>query len=195
MAVLLTSLAWVVLGGAALVIWRRPQPVAFEVQSPPATATPRPTVTPEPLVVEVSGAVRAAGVYKLPHGSRVQNAISAAGGLAEDADAGDIHLARELVDGERVLVPARSEAKPALAGQGEPEPAGDARAGAGFPVRINTASVAELEELPGIGPKTAQAIVDYRSTHGSFASVEDILEVKGIGEVTLERIRDLITLD
>lgn len=198
LAVLFTSLVWVVLGGAALVMWRRPVPVAFEIQPPPATATPQPTATPEPLLVEVTGAVRAAGVYALPRNSRVQDAIAAAGGLAADADASTVRQARELVDGERVLVPARADPKLTPAGQGGPGSAGEARAVAGFPrfpIPINTASMAELEELPGIGPKTAQAIVDYRSAHGPFVSIEDILQVKGIGEVTLGRIRGLITLD
>jgi competence protein ComEA len=195
LAILLTSLAWVVVGGAALVAWRRPVPVSFAIQPPPATATPIPTATPKPLVVEVVGAVREAGVYRLPDGSRVQDAITAAGGLSEDAEGSAVHKTRTLVDGERVSVPFRVDSEPAQASQDGPDRLENGRTGGMFPVPINTASVAELEALPGIGPKTAQAIVDYRNAHGPFVSVEAILEVKGIGDVTLERIRNLITLD
>lgn len=188
--ILFTSLVWAVVGGVALVAWRRPVPVSFEIQPPPATATSVPTATPEPLLVEVTGAVRTVGVYALPHGSRVMDAIAAAGGLREDAEGGTVSQARLLVDGERVLVPVRGGETPEVASQ-----ASDNREAGTFPIPINTASLAELEELPGIGPKTAQAIVDYRSVHGPFVTMEAILEVKGIGELTLERIRNLITLD
>lgn len=195
LAVLLTSLAWAVVGGAALVAWRRPVPVSFEIQPPPATVTPAPTATPQPILVEVIGAVRAAGIYELPPGSRVLDAIAAAGGVTEDAEGSGMSQVRELVDGDRVVVPARGGSEGALERQVEPHRPGDATNAGDFLIPINTASVAELEELPGIGPKTAQAIVDYRSAHGPFVSKEAIMEVKGIGEVTLERIRDLITVD
>lgn len=195
LSILLTSLAWVLVGGAALVTWRRPVPIRMQMEPPPATSTPVATSTPEPLLVEVTGAVRSVGVYRLPYGSRVLDAIAAAGGLREDAEGNAVHQARTLVDGERVLVPFRVDSEPAPASQNGPGRPEDGRTGGTFPVPINAASVAELEALPGIGPKIAQAIVDYRNAHGPFVSMEAILEVKGIGEATLERIRDLITLD
>jgi competence protein ComEA len=195
LAILLTSLAWVVVGGSALVVWRRPVPYSFEIQPPPATATPLPTATPEPLLVEVVGAVNAAGVYALPRSSRVMDAIAAAGGLRDDAEGNAVSLARALVDGEKVLVPVQGDATPELVREAGLIRPGDGCEAGTYLIPINTATVADLEELPGIGPKTAQAIVDYRSAHGPFRSLEEILEVKGIGEVTLERIRDLISLN
>lgn len=199
-AVLATSLVWLGLFVAWLALVGRPQPVAFEVLPPPATATPQPTAaptptpTPGPIWVDVDGAVAAPGLYQLPPTARVQQAIEAAGGLAADADVRGISLARPLADGEKVYVPTTEEALPTP----QEEPATSSRtASADLGVGrldINKATAAELEALPAIGPKTAQAIVEYRQANGPFRSVEDLLQVKGIGEATLARIRDLITV-
>lgn len=197
LAVLLTSLVWLLLAGGALLALRQPQPVAFQVQPPPATATPAATPTPGPIQVEVAGAVAAPGVYTLPAGARGADAIAAAGGLTADADPTALNLARPLQDREQLLAPARSTAAPAMAAGAAPLDA--ARSGGSeLPVAglidINRASVEELDQLPGIGPVTAQAIVDYRTAHGPFRAVEELDAVKGIGESTLDKLRALITV-
>ncbi len=199
LAIVLTSLFWIVAGGATLVAWRKPEPVAFEIQPPPATATPLPTATAAPLAVDVAGAVRTPGVVRLPPGARVEDAITAAGGLAAKADVGQLSLARLVQDGEKLVVPAIAPPTPTRVPGATPEPvaAGVTQtvpAGT-VGVRINTATVDELDTLPGIGPKTAQAIVDYRTANGPFASPEELLDVKGIGDSTLARLRELIVVE
>ncbi len=199
LAVLSTSLFWVIAGGLTLVLWRKPEPVAFEIQPPPATSTPLPTATTAPLAVNVGGAVLQPGVVLLTPGARVQDAIAAAGGLAAKADAGQLSLARPLQDGEKLVVPLIPTATPTRSPNTAPEPTA-AESSAPAPgevsrVNINTASLEVLDTLPGIGPKTAQAIVDYRTANGPFASAEALLEVKGIGESTLARIRELIVIE
>lgn len=202
LAVVLTSLFWLLAGGLVLLFWQHPRPVAFEIQPPPATATPRPsptpspTSTPAPLLVDVAGAVQRPGVYQLPAGSRVQQAIDVAGGVTAEAELRLVNLARPLHDGEKLYVPAKGEEAPpsstgSTAQTGTAPANGTATA---FPININTASAQELEALPGIGPVTAQAIVAYRQANGPFSSVKQIVEVKGIGEGTLAKIRDLITV-
>lgn len=201
LAVLLTSLAWLVLAGGALVLLRQPQPVAFQLQPAPATATPAPTATPEPIRVEVAGAVLAPGVYTLPAGARAGDAIAAAGGLAPDADAAALNLAQPLQDGEKLVAPTPAPARPAAAASaagssapdlGATRSGGIDLAGAAL-IDINQASVPELDTLPAIGPVTAQAIVDYRAANGPFRSIEELVNVKGIGPATLEKLRALIT--
>lgn len=198
-AVLLTSLVWLIAAGGAAWAWRRPQPVAFQIQPPPATSTPAPTPTPAPIRVEIRGAVLQPGLYDLPAGARIDAAIAAAGGLAEDADQEALSLARALLDGETLAVPTASPDQPAAEGTAASELDAVRSAGVDLTgvtlININTASVAQLETLPAIGPVTAQAIVDYRAANGPFGSVDEITEVKGIGSATLEKIRALITTD
>lgn len=201
LAVLLTSLAWLVLAGGALWLLRQPEPVAFQVQPAPATATPAPTPTPQPIQVEVTGAVLTPGVYQLPAGARVGDAIAAAGGLAPHADAAALNLAQALQDGEKLTAPTPAPSRPAAAASvadSAPD-LGATRSGgidlAGLTlIDINQASVQELDVLPSIGPVTAQAIVDYRTANGPFRAIEDLVNVKGIGPATLEKIRALITV-
>ncbi len=198
LAVLLTSLAWLIVAGGAALAWRRPQPVAFAIQPPPATVTPAPTPTPAPIQVEVAGAVQRPGVYELPAAARVGDALDAAGGLVANADGEALSLARPLQDGEKLVAPTVRPAS-AAAAFAAPEPAvavrsGGSELGGASLLDINTASAQELEALPSIGPVTAQAIVDYRTASGPFRSVEDIVKVKGIGPATLEKIKLLITV-
>lgn len=205
LSVMLTSLLWVVLGGASLFLWRQPQPATFEIQPPPATNTPQPTATatptatPSPLLVDVAGAVRIPGVHSLSPGSRVQEAVAAAGGALEHADLRGISLARPLQDGEKLYVPLVGEDPPAPPAPGtaavEDDGSANDTAAVDYPININTADAETLQALPGIGPKTAQAIADYRETNGPFPSVEDLVQVKGIGEGTLGKIRELVTTD
>jgi competence protein ComEA len=143
------------------------------------------------VVVDVTGRVRSPGLVTLPAGSRVADAVAAAGGLRPGTDRTGLNLARPLVDGEQVLVGVRSAPWPQ-----PPEPSQATSGGvpAAAPVDVNTATLEQLDVLPGIGPVTAQAILDWRSAHGAFTSVDELLEVDGIGEVTLADIRDLVTV-
>ncbi|MCB0976202.1 MAG: helix-hairpin-helix domain-containing protein [Acidimicrobiales bacterium] len=172
---------------------------AFPSSSPSeATTTVQPT---SDLVVQAAGAVRSPGVYHLRAGARVDDLVGAAGGLSPDADTDRINLAALVSDGERVWLPRRGEIEvpEVVAGTGggaagsnssATEPTGDEAQ----PVDLNTASAKDLEELPGVGPATANAIVAYRDTNGPFSSVDELLEVRGIGEAKLEQIRPMATV-
>lgn len=152
--------------------------------APGATATTVGAV----VVVHAAGAVGRPGLYRLATGSRVDDVISAAGGLAPDADADRINLAAPVTDGERVYVPKVGEAVPAdAAGPSSSSPSG--------PIDLNTATESQLDALPGVGPATAKAIVDERARRGGrFRSVDDLLDVRGIGPAKLEEIRPLVTV-
>ena len=141
----------------------------------------------EPLVVYVTGAVKKPGVYQLAQGKRVVDAIDMAGGVTAKADAMTVNLAALLIDGEQVLVP---EAFTPGAGAA-PTGAGPATATSGV-VHLNSADVTALDALPGVGPATAQRILDWRDAHGGFKTVDDLMEVPGIGPSKLEALRDLV---
>ena len=162
-----------------------PRPV--EVQAPRAA----PVVTPSPasLIVHVAGWVHRPGVYELPEGSRVIDAVDMAGGPRNGAELGALNLAAPLSDGQQVLV---SKAAPAGAGA-VPTAPGTSPAATAL-VNVNTAAAEELETLPGIGEVLAATIIAYREGHGPFTTVDQLLDVSGIGEVTLEEIRDLVTV-
>ncbi len=139
------------------------------------------------IVVDVVGKVRRPGIAVLPAGSRVVDAVRAAGGMRPGVDRATVNLARPLTDGEQVLIgvagaPATSTA---TGSAGDP---------AGALVNLNTADQAELETLPGVGPVTAAAILEWRAEHGGFSSVDELLEVSGIGEATLAQIAPHVTL-
>jgi competence protein ComEA len=173
-----------VVTGALMVVNRRAAGQPVLLAEPP---------TPSPLRVHVTGAVVAPGVYQLAPGSIVQNAIEAAGGALADADPGVLNLARLLHDGDQVLVPARAALGTAVVSPGTSPAEATAPAPTG-PVNLNTASAADLETLPGIGPSLAQRNVDYRAEHGPFATIEAIMDVPGIGEGKFEAIKDLVTV-
>jgi competence protein ComEA len=160
-------------------------------------AGPGATVSATQVVVHVVGAVAVPGVQRLPAGSRVIDAVEAAGGAAPDADLSRVNLAAVLADGQQVVVLRPGEAPPVAAGAG-PSSAGAvdgaSGAGGGAVIDINRASAAELEELPGVGPATAEAIIAHREQNGPFASVDDLLDVRGIGEAKLEQLRDRATV-
>ncbi len=139
------------------------------------------------LVVYVVGAVRRPGLYRLPSGARVADAVARAGGLTRKADTAGVNLAAPVADGEQLLVPSRLPPEVAAA-QGAPVP-GAAAAG---PVQLSVATVEQLDSLLGIGPVTAQKIVDYRTEHGAFRSVEELDEVPGIGPARVEQLRGLV---
>jgi competence protein ComEA len=151
--------------------------------------------TPQQLVVHVVGAVRRPGLYRLREGQRVADAVGRAGGATRKADLTAVNLAAPLVDGTQVLVPARAPAAPAAASPSGAS--GAATGGSGVrpqpKVSLGSATLEQLDELPGVGPITAQKIVDYRTEHGPFRSVDDLDEVPGIGPATIEDLRDLVT--
>ena len=153
--------------------------------------TLRPPPTEQPIIVQIAGAVPRPGVYALAKGSRVQDAISAAGGFLAEADKTGINLARALDDGEQLEIPYAEGSSPVL---GTPLPASTESTSSTELIDINTASLAELDSLPGIGPTTAQKIIDYREQNGPFLTKEDIINVSGIGPGTYERLKDLITV-
>jgi competence protein ComEA len=162
-----------------------PEPVAAELEA--VAAAPEHAV----LVVHVVGEVRRPGLYRLRDGARIADAVRRAGGAARGADLAALNLAAPLVDGIQVLVPSR-EAPTAQAPTATSSSGGGAAA-AGLVVSLSSATVEELDQLPGVGPITAQKIVDYRSEHGPFASVDDLDAVPGIGPTRIEQLRDLVT--
>lgn len=145
------------------------------------------------VTVDVAGKVRHPGVVDLPAGSRVLDAIEAAGGTRPGVDLSGLNRARILADGEQILV--GTSAGPSSTGPAAPGPAAGAVAGApGALVDLNTATVDELDTLPEVGPVTAQAILDYRTQHGGFGSVDELLDIEGIGEKTLAKIAPHVTV-
>jgi competence protein ComEA len=148
-----------------------------------------PPPTPLPLQVYVVGAVVQPGLHALPTGSRVQDALVAAGGLLPEANATVLNLAAYVTDGERIYVPLTSSPEESASSTTP------SRSGGYNLININTASQAELETLPGIGPVSAQAIIAYRETNGGFVTIEAILDVPGIGLKTYEEIQYLISVE
>lgn len=141
--------------------------------------------------VHVGGAVSVPGVYRLPDGSRVGDAVTAAGGLADGAAPDAVNLARPLADGEQVIVPTLDQVEQAASNPSAGE-AAEAVASPSGKVDINAASAAELDALPGIGPATAEKIVADRQSNGPFASVEDLKRVSGIGDKKYAQLADLV---
>jgi competence protein ComEA len=185
-------LALVLVLGAAVAgfgVWRS-RPVAEPVPAALPAASegaPAPTTTAAELVVSVAGLVTRPGLVRLPAGARVADAVAAAGGPVPGTDLTGLNLARRLADGEHVVVgPAPVAAGPT--GQGASPP------GSGARVDLNTAALAELDALPGVGPVTAQRILDWRTEHGRFTTVDQLREIEGIGDARFARLRDLVTV-
>jgi competence protein ComEA len=196
------SLVWLAILGAALFMTRRPASQPIEILPPPTplpSPTPPPSATPGPLRVDVAGAVRTPGVYALPPGSVVADAIMAAGGPVEDADLNRVNKAVPVQDGMQVYVPRQAETQPpqllnlaptALASAASMPAASGEPGNPARPVNLNTASPAELDTLPGVGPATAQRIIDGRP----YSAIEDLMRVKGIGQATFDKLKDYITV-
>lgn len=140
------------------------------------------------VVVHVVGAVRRPGLYALRSGARIADAVRRAGGTTRKADLEAINLAAPIEDGLQVVVPRRVPVA-VVQGGGPASPKSGATAG---PVHLNTATLEQLDSLPGVGPVTAQKILDWRQTHGAFTSVEDLDAIPGIGPARLEQLRDLV---
>ena len=156
---------------------------------PPTFATT--TAPPTRVVVDVVGAVRRPGLYRLAQGARVADAVARAGGSTRKADLSLVNLAALVSDGEQVVVPRRGAGVAAGAAAG----AAGASSASGIPtgpVHLNSATVEQLDALPGIGPVTAQKIIDYRQKHGAFTSVDELDAVSGIGPARLDQLRDLV---
>ena len=158
---------------------------------PPPTVAPTAPPTAAPVRVYVSGAVATPGVYTLASRSLVNDAITAAGGAAADADLERINLAQEVRDQQQIHVPRKGETAPQ---QPTPGPGGGTTP-VGKKININTATLAELDTLPKIGPSTAQHIIDYRTKNGPFKKIEDQKNVSGNGDATIEGLKDLITVE
>jgi competence protein ComEA len=161
-----------------------------DVALAPPAAPPAETTTataPTQLVVDVVGAVRRPGLYRLAQGDRIADAVARAGGATGKANLSLINLAAPLADGEQIVVPGAGAAgaPPGSASASTPGvPAG--------PVHLNTATLEQLDSLPGVGPVTAQKILDYRQKHGSFTSVDELDAVPGIGPARMEQLKDLV---
>jgi competence protein ComEA len=186
-----------------------------QTSTPIALLPPPPTITPVPLRVHITGAVNAPGVYQLPRQSIVQEAIDAAGGLTVRADPSGLNLAGLLGDGQQLFIPEQppTALPTATVGPGTPTPEPPTptapavqSAGTGVQpadtgvqpnasiINLNTATQAELESLPRIGPSIAGRIVEYRTLNGPFTDVEQIMNVSGIGPATFNAIKDFITV-
>lgn len=193
--VLVTLINLALMGG--LFFWlQRPVPPPIEITTPEPTPSPvaTPTSTPSPLRVYVTGAVLRPDVYQLAPGGIVKDAIEAAGGATDDADLKRVNLAQELHDQQQVYVPriGETDAPPPVTGEEPASPPGSSTTGA--KINLNTATLEELDILPGIGPAIAQRIIDYREANGPFKSIEEITLVSGIGDTTYEKIKDRITV-
>jgi competence protein ComEA len=191
--------ALVVVVGLLGALWllRSPAPppevsIPFASTSVPTTAASVGSSGPAAVALHVAGAVVSPGVYDLGPDTRVADAIEAAGGLSPTADAARINLAAPVTDGQRVYVLTSAEETPPSVPGEAAGPSGEP--GAAGPVNLNTADEAALDSLPGVGPATAAAILDHRDEVGAFTSVEQLLDVPGIGDAKLEALRDLVTV-
>lgn len=175
-----------IIGGIVLLLLTRPEPVQITINPPLPTATPEPTPTPDPITVYVTGAVnQPESMVSLPAGSRVQDALDAAGGVVDGADLERVNLAQILRDGDQVHVPLVEETTIEL-----PTPSGGTAL-----VYINSATLEELMTLPGVGEALAQRILDFRQANGSFADMSALDAVEGIGPALLQDLEGLIVFD
>jgi competence protein ComEA len=181
------ALALALCGAVALLLGVRQLTAASQSTRPDTLATPAAPVAaaaPKQLVVHVVGAVRRPGLYRLDDGSRVADAVRRAGGSTRRADLSLINLAAPVADGLQVVVPRRQAGAGSAAGGGQAATTG--------PVHLNTATLEQLDALPGVGPVTAQHILDFREQNGGFTSADDLDAVPGIGPARLETLRELV---
>ena len=191
--VLLGVMAGFVLAGTLVFVSRAPAGEPIILQPAPTQA---------PIAVHVVGAVPRPGLYVFPEGARVQDAVDAAGGLLADANDTALNLAAPLEDGQQLDVPYNNGTEPDQTAStvdlpGAEEEAQDESSSENSDaelVNLNTATLEELDSLPGIGPTTAQKILDYREANGPFSTIEEIMDVSGIGPSTFEGLKDLITV-
>lgn len=158
-------------------------------QGDPLTLAPSPTKAP--IFVHISGAVKQPGVYSLPVGSRVADLVNQAGGFLSEAESDSVNLAEILSDGTKIHIYSASEMISEVVSQ---ENERGEEVSVSFPLNINTASLADFEKLPGIGPAKAAQIIEYRNSEGRFLTIEDIMNVPGIGTALFETIQDMIVV-
>lgn len=188
--VLLGVMAGFVLAGVLVFVSRAPAGNPIVLQAAPTEA---------PIAVHVIGAVARPGLYEFPSGARLQDAIDAAGGMLAEANSDSLNLASLLEDGQQLSIPYKVGSEPVIGAATLELPSSVTVTPTGDPnvelLDINIATKEEFEALPGIGPATAQKIVDYRTANGPFTSIEDLDNVSGIGPATLDEIRALITVN
>jgi competence protein ComEA len=180
----LVALVLLILAGRLLL---RPGASA-SVRVPPPVVPTTTAAAAKQIVVDVVGAVRQPGLYRLSEGSRVADAVARAGGATARAQMDLVNLAAPIADGEQIVVPRRGAA---AVGGGAGGAGGSAAVPAG-PVHLNTATLEQLDALPGVGPVTGQKILDYRQEHGAFGSVDELDAIPGIGPARLEQLRELV---
>lgn len=194
-----------IIGAGSVTLVGRVQPAPIVIQPPVPTVAPGPTSTPGPLRIFVNGAVAAPAVYELPHDGILQEAIDRAGGFTDEADTAVVNLALPLQDGMQIYVPTLAEtaeqtqviiSAPVVRSEGVDIDVSEETAvtEGGELVNINNADVTALDTLPGIGPSTAEKIVEYRETNGPFAAVDEIMSVSGIGPAKYSQIEAFITV-
>jgi len=171
-------------GGYGVSMRSRPKPVGIDLGTPRPSASAG-AASADGFYVHIAGAVNRPGLYRLPPGSRVDDAIRAAGGPTAEADLNALNLATKVKDGDKVLVPKRGQA----AGEGSGAAPGQSQT-----VNLNTATADQLDALPGIGPALAQRIVAYRERHGGFRTVDELQKVPGIGPSKFAQLKDLVTV-
>lgn len=193
--VLLGVMAGFVLAGVLIFVSRAPvgQPIVLQ-----------PAPTKAPLVVHVIGAVPRPGLYEFAEGARIQDAVDAAGGLLSSANVDAINLAALLSDGQQLNIPylegqatteeSTSLELPGSSNNNESSTQESSLSSDGELININTATLEELDSLPGIGPTIAQRIIDYRTENGAFSTIDEIMDVSGVGPATFDEIKDLITV-
>lgn len=177
-------------GGYGVSMRSRPKPVRVSLGSPgPSASASASARSSDGFYVHIAGAVNRPGLYRLPPGSRVDDAIRAAGGPTEEADLNSLNLATKVKDGDKVLVPKRGQGQAMGEGGG-----GSGGAGQSQQINLNTATADQLDALPGIGPALAQRIVAYREQHGGFRTVDELQKVPGIGPSKFAQVKDLVTV-
>jgi competence protein ComEA len=172
-------------GGYGVSMRSRPKPMGIDLGSPKPSASAG-SASADGFYVHIAGAVNRPGLYRLPPGARVDDAIRAAGGPTADADLNALNLATKVKDGDKVLVPKRGESSGGREGGGG--------AAQSQTVNLNTATADQLDALPGIGPALAQRIVTYREQHGGFRTVDELQKVPGIGPSKFAQLKDLVSV-
>lgn len=204
---LLISMVALIAGAAVFLLLARPAPATIQIIPPRATDTPAPTATVAPVTVYITGAVHNPNaLISLPAGSRIGDAIQAAGGALPNADLNRVNLAAVVQDGAQIHIfeqpPPTSMGNPDTAPLRRDDASSAAPAGFILPtdtrpqtVNVNTATLEELDTLPGIGPAIAQRIIDYRNANGRFTSLDSLLGVSGIGPATIAELEGLVSFD
>lgn len=184
-------------GGLIFLISKPPtgEPIVLK-PAPTSTKTsePRPTPTPQPIFVQINGEIAAPGIYALDQDARLSNLIELAGGLTENADEKRVNQASLLQDGDYFYIPRNGEDVPETARNAFLDIFIDQNPSYDYPLDLNSATQDALESLPGIGPTKASSIINYREQNGPFLSIEELMNVEGIGQETFANLKDLITV-